>query len=107
MPTRERWLGQDSGLIACWERGREKAIEDPEMAKKARDGELVPLPWKGGVEKKTKTGKRYGIYRYLAMWQGIRGDDLRIDTEREVTMICAAFGVSIIFTDDVNKYGEP
>lgn len=107
MDTMSRWHGPDAGLIACWERGREKSMEDPELAEKARNGELVPLPWKGGVEKKIKASKRYGTYRYLTMWQGLRGDDLKVDTERDTTMICSAFGVSVIFTDDINKYGEP
>lgn len=77
------------------------------MASKARDGELVPLPWKGGVEKKLKMKNKYGVYQYLAMWQGLRGDDLQINTDSEVTLICTKFGMSVVFTDDVNKYGGP
>lgn len=26
------WNGPDQGLIASWERGREKALEDPELS---------------------------------------------------------------------------
>ena len=50
----ERWNDDDQGLIACWERGREKSREDPALAAQARDGQLVVLPWKGGVEKAIK-----------------------------------------------------
>lgn len=27
----ERWNAEDDGLIACWERGREKRLEDPAL----------------------------------------------------------------------------
>jgi hypothetical protein len=46
----EMWAGPDDGLIACWERGREKRIEEPELARRAEQGELVTLAWKGGTE---------------------------------------------------------
>lgn len=39
----EKWKGLDNGLIACWERGRDKALEDPELAERAKNGELVIL----------------------------------------------------------------
>src|SRR3954454_3861772 len=53
-PSREeRWRQADQGLIMCWERGREIAkSRDPELsqlAARASAGELVPLPWKGGI----------------------------------------------------------
>jgi hypothetical protein len=66
-----RWKGVDEGLIACWERGREKALEDPEFASRAQGGQLAILPWNGGVEKVTKKGAKYGTFFYLAMWQGL------------------------------------
>jgi hypothetical protein len=31
----ERWNAADDGLIACWERGREKRLEDPSLAAQA------------------------------------------------------------------------
>jgi len=101
----ETWKGADNGLIACWERGREKAIEDAELANSARRGELPVLAWKGGVEKKIKT-KKYGTLKYLAQWQGLRGEDLDIYLNKEVEMVCSKTGVSIIFTADAKKYAE-
>jgi hypothetical protein len=100
------WRGDDDGVIACWERGREKATEDPELALRAKQGQLVVLPWKGGVEKKLKTQK-FGTLKYLAMWQGIRGDDLDIDTERERAITCTTTGMTVTFTGDSRKYAEP
>src|SRR5690606_29968569 len=80
LSTHELWLQPDGGLIACWERGRELAQEQPELAELAGSDVLVPLPWKGGLEKVVKTKRKYGTMRYLAMWQGLRGEDLNIDT---------------------------
>ena len=50
----ELWKGSDIGLITCWEVGRELGKKDPELAERARNGELPVLIWKGGVEKKIK-----------------------------------------------------
>lgn len=102
----ERWNGTDRGMIACWERGREKSIEDPMLASRARDGQLVMLPWKGGVEKAVKKKEKYGTLQYLAMWQGLRGEDLNIDTENEVVLTCSVNNVVVVFTNDVTKYTE-
>lgn len=53
----EKWEGQDRGIIAYWERGREKTDEDKELVESVRRGELPILAWKGGVEKKLKAKK--------------------------------------------------
>ena len=45
----ERWEGVDQGLIVSWERGQDMQRESPELAVRALAGELVVLPWKGGV----------------------------------------------------------
>lgn len=103
----QRWAAADAGLIACWERGREKAIEDPDLAQLAKDGQLVPLGWKGGVEKKLKTAGKFGTFNYLAMWQGIRGEDLEVDTELEPSVTCTKTGVTVTFTHQAAKYAEP
>jgi hypothetical protein len=102
----ERWNGVDQGLIACWERGREKSHEDHALATLARDGQLVVLPWKGGVEKEVKKKQKYGTLRYLAMWQGLRGEDLDIDLSEEVVLTCTATRMTVTFTNDVAKYAE-
>ena len=99
----QEWEGPDMGLIRCWERGREKQREMPELAAAARNGQLVILPWKGGVRKRVQ-GKLYGTPYYLAMWQGLRGDDLDVDPSHEVTVTCSATGMTVTFTGDKSKY---
>lgn len=99
----ERWAGPDGGLIACWERGLEKRREDPELATRAVAGELVILPWKGGVEKVIK-GAKYGSYQYLAMLQGLRGEPLDIDTAVEVSRVCSRTQMQVVYTGDMSKY---
>jgi hypothetical protein len=65
------------------------------------------LPWKGGVERATKQKSRYGTFAYLAMWQGLRGDDLDLDTDTEVALTCSATGMKVVFTSDRDKYAPP
>jgi hypothetical protein len=62
----ELWQGDDKGLILCWEIGREMRLREPELARRAENGELPVLGWKGGVEKKTKISEKYGTLNYLA-----------------------------------------
>jgi hypothetical protein len=102
----ERWNADDDGLIACWERGREKRLEDPALAGQAADGQLVVLPWKGGVEKAIKKKQKYGTLFYLAMWQGLRGEDLDMDSLEETALTCTATGMTVVFTNDMAKYAE-
>lgn len=99
----ETWEGQDQGLIACWERGREMRLERPELAQRADNGELVLLPWKGGLEKALKVGRKYGTLNYLAMLQGLRGEKLDIDTQCEIERTCSTTGTRVIYTGDFNK----
>ena len=102
----EKWNGPDQGLIACWERGRKKASEDPILSSQARDGKLVLLPWKGGVEKAIKLKQKYGSLNYLAMWQGLRGEGLNINTEEETVVTCTATKMVVVFTNDLAKTAE-
>ena len=102
----ELWSAEDDGLIACWERGREKRFEDPTLAAQAAAGQLVVLPWKGGVEKAIKKKQKLGTLFYLAMLQGLRGEDLNIDPTEESVLICTTSGVAVVFTGDVAKYAE-
>jgi hypothetical protein len=82
------WEDEDRGMILSWERGREMRVQKPELADRAEAGELVNLPWRGGTEGITdiKAGKkeatRYGSLYYLAMWQGLRNEDLGRSTAR-------------------------
>lgn len=102
----ERWIGDDRGLITCWELGREIREKEPKLARRAENGELPVLVWKGGVEKKTKKSGKYGTLYYLAQWQGLRGEDLNMDLSEESELICSKTGVKVIYTGDVKKYGK-
>lgn len=95
----EMWKGSDLGLIACWESGREKASKDLVAMQAALRGELIILPWRGGVEYVVKV-KKYGTYNYLAMWQGLRGESLDIDTCNHVTLVCTRTNVPVIFNNE-------
>lgn len=102
----ERWEGPDCGLLSAWIRGRDKAKEDPELSYAALRGELPILPWKGGVEQATKLGHKFGPLLYLAMWQGLRGQDLNIDTESEVKLTCSRTGMTVTYTNEAAKYSQ-
>lgn len=102
----DRWGTVDLGLITSWERGREKSIEDPKLAELALVGQLPVLPWKGGVEKAIQKKLKYGVFNYLAMWQGLRGEDLNFDVEKEAPLTCTATDMTVIFTNDLTKCTE-
>jgi hypothetical protein len=99
----ELWDGPDKSLIYCWEAGRQLRDKDSATAARAAKGEFVSLPWKGGTDdvEELPAGKkasaRYGALRYLAMWQGLRGDDLDITTESKTTLVCARTNRSVTF----------
>jgi hypothetical protein len=99
----ELWKGSDNGLIACWEQGREKAADNPELAESCKNGELPVLAWKGGVVKKIK-GKKYGSLFYLATWQGLRCEDLNINLQDEITLVCSKTLVKVLFTPSLLTY---
>jgi hypothetical protein len=94
----ERWEGPDEGLICCWERGRQERLERPDDAARADKGELVGLDWKGGVKKKLAVEKKPGTLRYLATWQGLRGEDLDIELEDERVIVCTRTGQAVVFS---------
>ena len=96
------WQGSDGGLVCAWARGIEKAKTDPDLQQRALRGELPPLAWKGGCDKALKAGRKIGALHYLATWQGLRGNDLQIDTDAEVERTCSRTGVVVTFTGDVN-----
>jgi hypothetical protein len=102
----QRWKGKDQGLIQCWEVGRQLSETDPSLAANAVYGELPMMTWKGGVEKKLKVKEKYGTLRYLAQWQGLRGEDLDIDLSREYELICTRTNMKVVFTGDANKHSE-
>ena len=98
----ERWGEPQAGFITCWERGRELATQNPALAVAARAGVLVPLSWKGGSSKQTKPNRRYGCFYYLATWQGLRGEDLNIDTEAPFQLRCTKYDTLVTFTEDLS-----
>jgi hypothetical protein len=102
----ERWGDADRSVLSSWERGREKCLEAPDLATDARNGQLVLLPWKGGIEKAIKKTEKYGVFNYLAMWQGLRGDDLDVDLSQECSLTCSITKMTVIFTSDYNKFAN-
>jgi hypothetical protein len=99
-----RWGSPERALVTAWEVGRLSAARRPELAAEARSGALIPLPWRGGGERRTKQGTRFGCLEYLAMWHGLRGEDLMLRTDEEVTLTCARTGTVATFTYDAEKY---
>lgn len=100
----ERIKGPDKGLINAWEVGRRLRKRYPELAERAMRGELPVSDYKGGVDKVIKAGRKYGCLRYLAEWQGLRGEDLDIDLDTEVVLVCTRTGVKVTYTPDREKY---
>jgi hypothetical protein len=100
----ETWQGADKGLIRCWEIGRERALKSPEIAERCHAGELPVLGWKGGVDRQLKKLEKFGALNYLAQWQGLRGEDLMIDSSQEYTLTCSRTGMVVTFTPDRAKY---
>lgn len=102
------WQGPDHGLIYCWERGRVARVDgvrvfgDSDKAKQivaaAERSELPSLPWKGGASTDmTSDSKKTGTLQYLAMWQGLRNEDLDLDCDGQTTVVCAATQARVIF----------
>jgi hypothetical protein len=94
----ETWKGPDNGLIWCWERGRQDRLQQPDLAARADKGELVQMAWKGGVVEKQKIAKKPGTLKYLATWQGLRGEDLDIALEGDRTIVCTRTGQTVVFS---------
>jgi hypothetical protein len=100
----DRWRGSDKGLITAWEVGRKLAERKPELSIRAKNGELPATGWKGGVERKIEKEIKYGTLLYLAELQGLRGEDLDVDIEKEIEMICSKTNQRVILTFDISKY---
>ncbi len=101
----KKWNGIDKGLIACWEAGRKIAETNSEILSSVQADELPILPWKGGFTKEINDKKpKYAPLFYLAMWQGIKGDDLHIDMDGEKSLTCSKTGMTSIFTFNHKLY---
>ena len=101
-----RWNGDDKGMVTSWEVGRELSIKEPDLAEKAKNGELPVLGWKGGIEKKIQNKSKYGSLNYLATWQGLRGENLNIDLSEEIVLTCSKTGMKITYTSDSTKFAN-
>ena len=101
-----RWRGSDRGLIWCWERGRQMRNENPDLATRANNGELILLGWRGGVEPGVKLKSKKGTLNYLAQWQGLRGENLNIDISKEQELVCSKTGMRVVYTTDYRKYAN-
>lgn len=99
----ETWRGEDKGLIKNYEVGRALALNETELAEKAKRGELPVLGYKGGVEKKLKRKEKIGALNYVAIWQALRGEDLNIDIEKEMVLTCTKTHMTVTFTMDLEK----
>ncbi len=99
----ETWRREDKGLIKNYEVGRALAIKEPELAEKAKRGELPVLAYKGGVEKALKKKEKIGALNYIAKWQALRGEDLNIDMDEELVWTCTKTKMRVTFTMDLEK----
>lgn len=99
----ETWRREDKGLIKNYEVGRALAIKEPELAEKAKRGELPVLGYKGGVEKALKIKEKIGALNYIAKLQALRGEDLNIDMDEEMVLTCSKTKVRVTFTMDLEK----
>lgn len=99
----ETWKQEDKGLIKNYEVGRALAIKEPELAEKAKRGELPVLGYKGGVDKALKKKEKIGALNYIAKWQALRGEDLNIDMNEEIVLTCTKTKMIVTFTMDLEK----
>ena len=102
----ERWNRQDKGIITAWEVGRELAKINKELVEKVKKGELPPLGFKGGHDKKLKNSTfKYGVFHYLAELQGLKEENLDIDFIRDegLVLTCTKSKMKTIFTADQEK----
>lgn len=104
---RQIWEDADNGLIKCWEVGRERARQQHELAKRCQAGALPALGCKGGVSPALKQQEKCGSLKYLAQWQGLRGEDLEIANTRERVLTCTRTARVDTFTPDQHKYCNP
>ncbi|WP_426205159.1 hypothetical protein [Pseudomonas sp. TWP3-1] len=98
------WEAADKGLIKCWEIGRQRATRFPDLAQRCLANELPVLGWKGGASRSLKKNEKYGSLKYLAQWQGLRGEDLDIDLSVERALTCSRTKMVVTFTPDRSKY---
>ena len=99
----ETWRREDKGLIKNYEVGRALAKKEPQLAEKAKRGELPVLGYKGGVDKTLKKKEKIGALNYVAKWQALRGEDLNLNLEEEIVLTCTKTDMRVTFTMDLEK----
>ena len=100
----QRVNGPDGGLINAWLAGIALRQRHPGLVAAAMAGELPVLPYRGGVERAIKARDKVGSLHYLAMWQGLRGEDLELKTDAEPVLTCVRTGVPVRYTGDVGQW---
>jgi hypothetical protein len=99
----ETWRREDKGLIKNYEVGRALAKKEPELAEKAKRGELPVLGYKGGVDKTLKKKEKIGALNYIAKWQALREEDLNLNLDEEIVLTCTKTDMRVTFTMDLEK----
>jgi hypothetical protein len=99
----ETWRREDKGLIKNYEVGRALAKKEPELAEKAKRGELPVLGYKGGLDKTLKKKEKIGALNYIAKWQALRGEDLNLNLNEEIVFTCTKTDMRVTFTMDLEK----
>lgn len=95
-----RMNGPDGGIVNAWLAGRDLRGSRPDLAAAASAGQLPVLPYRGGVDRPIKRKDKLGSLLYVAMWQGLRSDDLNVDASKDVQLVCTRHGVPVTFTPD-------
>ena len=103
----EYWEGVDKGLITCWEVGRKFRETNPKLKSQCEAGELPVLGWKGGLTPTEKKSKKTGSLKYLAQWQGIRGESLNINLKLENLVTCTKTETTVTFTQSRENDFQP
>lgn len=99
----ETWRREDKGLIKNYEVGRALAKKEPELAEKAKRGELPVLGYKGGVDKTLMKKEKIGALNYIAKWQALREEDLNLNLDEEIVLTCTKTDMRVTFTMDLEK----
>ena len=90
-------------VLGAW---RQKQLQDQILAQAAKQGELVPLAWEGGIEKKLVMEEKAGTLHYLATWQGLRGEDLDLSLEHDRSITCSRTGQVVVFTPNWQRSAD-
>ena len=98
----DRWSTFPASMLSSWRQGLINRFSMPELATACINDELPELPFKGGANKDSASNK-LGYACYLAMWQGLRGEDLLWDPSHPCKLVCSRYGVTVEFTSDIDR----